>query len=165
MVMKDRDSKAIFSDVVELKGRGIAGTVERVIENLKRLGPNRVIVKFDQEPALVDLVNGVIEARDEATIPECSPVGESQSNGMVERAVRSSKDQFRTLKLALQTRLESNNPPRHAAMIWLVQHAGDVVSKCQVGHDGKTAYERIMGKPFREEVLEFGESVYYTLGE
>ena len=40
LVMKDRDSKAIFSDVVELKGRGIAGTVERVIENLKRLGHN-----------------------------------------------------------------------------------------------------------------------------
>ena len=70
-----------------------------------------------------------------------------------------------TLKLALQKRLESKIPPRHAVMTWLVQHAGDVVSKYVIGHDGKTAYERIMGNPCREEVLEFGESVYYKLGE
>ena len=84
---------------------------------------------------------------------------------MVERAVRSSKDQIRTLKLALQKRLVSNIPPRHAVMTWLVQRAGDVFCKYQVGHGGKTACERIMGKPCHEETLEFGESVCYKLGE
>ena len=32
VVMKDRDTKTISSDVVELKGRGIDGTVDRIIE-------------------------------------------------------------------------------------------------------------------------------------
>ena len=33
-VMKDRDSKTIFADVVEAKGRGIEGTVENVVRNI-----------------------------------------------------------------------------------------------------------------------------------
>ena len=110
VVMKDRDTKTISSDVVELKGRGIDGTVDRIIENIQRLGYKKVILKSDQEPALVNLINGVIEARDDSTIPECSPVGESQSNGVVERAVRSVKDQVRTLRLALQGRVKRRVP-------------------------------------------------------
>ena len=34
LVMKDRDSKTIFADVVEMKGRGIEGTVENVVKNI-----------------------------------------------------------------------------------------------------------------------------------
>ena len=60
IVMKDRDTKTISSDVVELKGRGIDGTVERIIENIRRLGYKKIILKSDQEPALVDLINGII---------------------------------------------------------------------------------------------------------
>ena len=127
----------------------------RLIVNLLKLGHKKVIIKSDQEPAIMDLINGVIEARAESTIPENSPVGESQSNGLVERAVRSTKDQIRTLKLALQKRISCRIPPRHPAMAWLVQHAGAVISKYQVNRDGKTAYEKVMGKPCREEVIEF----------
>ena len=163
IVMKDRDTKAISSDVVELKGRGIDGTIERVIENIRRLGYKKIILKSDQEPALVDLINGIIEARDDITIPECSPVGESQSNGMIERAVRSVKDQVRTLRLALQGRIRRRVPQDRAVMTWLVQHSGDTITKHQAGVDGKTAYERIMGKPGHEETLEFGEIVNFKL--
>ena len=53
-VMKDRDMKATFCDVVEAKGRGVDGTIERVIESIGRLGYHNVIVKPKQEPALVD---------------------------------------------------------------------------------------------------------------
>ena len=41
LVMKDRDSKTIFADVVEMKGRGLDGTVQRVVEHLARLGHKR----------------------------------------------------------------------------------------------------------------------------
>ena len=73
-------------------------------------------------------------------------MGESQSNGLVERAVRSAKDQIRTLKLALQKRQACKIPPRHLVMAWLVQHAGEVISKYQVSRDGKTAYEKGSGE-------------------
>ena len=46
-------------------------------------------------------------------------------------------------------------------MTWLVQHAADCLSKYQVGEDGKTAHERLKGKPFSRPVVEFGEKVHY----
>ena len=85
-------------------GRGLDGTVTRVVENLVKLGHKKVILRFDQEPAILELIAGVIAAREDSTTPKNSPVGESQSNGLVERAVRSSKDQVRTLRLAVQKR-------------------------------------------------------------
>ena len=33
--------------------------------------------------------------------------------------------------------------------------------KCMVGQDGKTAYERLFGKPIRDEALEFGERLWW----
>ncbi len=102
LVMKDRDSKTIFADVVEMKGRGMKGTVENAVRNIARLGYKKVILCSDQEPAILSLIEAIIAARKEPTIPQSSPVGESQANGLVERAVRSVKDQVRTLRLALQ---------------------------------------------------------------
>ena len=102
MVMKDRDSNTVFADVVEAKGRGFEGTVENVVRNISRLGYKKVIHCSDQEPAILDLITGIIAARQEPTMPLNSPVGESQANGLVERAVRSVKDQVRTLRLARQ---------------------------------------------------------------
>jgi hypothetical protein len=43
----------------------------------------------------------------------------------------------------------------------LVEHVADIVSKYMVGVDGKTAYERLFGRPVREEALEFGETVHW----
>ena len=163
LVMKDRTSKAVLVDVVEMKGRGLEGTIERVISNLATLGHKKVILRTDQEPAILDLVKGVIEARAEPTLPENSPVGESQSNGMVERAVRSAKDQIRTLRLALMKRISRKVPPRHPTLTWMAQHAGELICKYQKNKDGKTAYDKLMGKPCREEILEFREHVHYRI--
>ena len=46
-------------------------------------------------------------------------------------------------------------------MAWLVEHAADVLSKYQVGDDGRTAYERLKGKKCQQETVEFGEKVHY----
>ena len=74
--MKDRTSKVVLAYVVEMKGRGLEGTIERVISNLATIGHEKVILRTDQEPAFLDLVKGVIETRAEPTLPENSPVGE-----------------------------------------------------------------------------------------
>ena len=49
-------------------------------------------------------------------------------------------------------------------MAWLVQHAGETISKCQLGKDNKTANERLMGNTCKEHVVEVGERVYYKSG-
>ena len=127
LVMKDRDSNTIFADVVEAKGRGLEGTVENVVRNIARLGYKKVTLCSDQEPAILGLIAGIIAARQEATISQNSPVGESQANGLVERAVRSVKDQVRTLRLALQKRVGCRIPVGHPIMAWIVKHAGELI--------------------------------------
>ena len=42
-------------------------------------------------------------------------------------------------------------------------HAAEVISKYLIGKDGKTPLERHWGKRTQEEMLEFGELVYYKV--
>ena len=57
------------------------------------------MIKCDQEPAIKALRSCITqELSGVAVIPEESSVGESRSNGEVERAVRTVKGQFRTFR-------------------------------------------------------------------
>eukprot|EP00969_Alexandrium_andersonii_P119370 5277803-Alexandrium_andersonii.AAC.1 len=46
-------------------------------------------------------------------------------------------------------------------MLWLAGHAGELLPKHLTGHDGRTAFERLFGKPSRGDGHEFGEQVRY----
>ena len=57
----------------------------------------------DGEPAILDLMGEVARLRgDLPTVLEHGAPGDSQSNGFVERAIRSVEDMIRTHKLALE---------------------------------------------------------------
>ena len=60
----------------------------------------------DNEPAIEAWAREIAQARQEGsqTVPERSPVGESQSSGITERAVGLVAGQARTLKAALEHR-------------------------------------------------------------
>jgi hypothetical protein len=163
LVMRGRNTRATFSDVVLYKGRGREGPVERVQANLRKLGHKRIIIRTDQEPALINLAKAAKEARAEAIGLEHSPAGESQSNGLVERATQTVEEQVRTYKLGLEQRIQSSIPNDHPSVTWLVQHAGDCIAQVLVGRDRKTALERLLGEPCREEIFEFGERICYKV--
>ena len=117
-----------------------------------------VTLKGDQEPALRDLRSEMARIRKPAaTLLEESPVGESQSNGVIERGVQTAEGQIRVLKDALETRLKCGIPAQHNVIAWLVEFAGVLVNKYEVGRDGKTPYERLRGKNSKLLGLEFGE--------
>ena len=61
--------------------------------------------------------------RTRLAVPETSHTDESQSNGYAERAVQLVEDQARTLKAALEDRLQRRIPCEHALMRWLLFHA------------------------------------------
>ena len=42
-----------------------------------------------------------------------------------------------------------------------MEHAADLLSKYNVGDDGRTANERLKGKKCQQETVEFGEKVHY----
>ena len=88
---------------------------------------------------------------------------DSQSNGIAERVVQIVEGKVRTMLLALESRLDAKIPVTHHVITWLVEHAADVLNKFAVGNDERTAYERIKGKKYHGEMVEFGRRVMYKI--
>ena len=56
------------------------------------------------------------------------------------------------MKSALEERMKCEVPSRHNILAFLVEHAGKLMSRYQVGRDGRTAYEFHAGKPYRRRL-------------
>ena len=69
---------------------------------LASVGNSALLTKTDGEPAIIALREAVTSLRDGETIPESLAKGESQSNGKVERAVRTLRARMRTMKYYIQ---------------------------------------------------------------
>ena len=127
-----------------------------------------MIVKSDQESSINSLVDeiGRMRAAEGSAgrwVKEHFPVGSSASNGIVERAVQSVEGQVRVLKLALEKRWGAEIPSKHAVIPWMIEYAAYLLNRFEVGHDGKTAYERLKGKRARSFGVEFGEAVHWKV--
>ena len=160
LIAKDKESRMIMSSVVPVKGTRDDFVAKRVRAFIRELGFEHVTITLrgDQEPAIQDLMNEVARIRrPAATLIEEAPVGESQSNGVIERGVQTAEGQIRVLKDALETRLACKIPAQHNVIAWMAEFAGVLVNRYEVGHDGKTSYERLHGKSSKLLGLEFGE--------
>ena len=162
-VARDRRTRMLFAHVVPKKGFTHEHGAAEMIKDIVKLGYKEVVLKCDGEAALKSIQDEVRRQRAEPTILENSPVGDSRANGAAERAVQALGEQVRVLRRGLEQRLGLRLSGKHPVTAWLVEHAADLLSKYQVGNDGKTGYERWKGKPYRSEEIEFGEKVHYRL--
>ena len=89
-------------------------------------------------------------------VMEKSLVEEHQSNGIIEVTVREIQKQIIVIKSAWEERTK-----RHLIQAFLVEHAQRLMSRFQVGRDGRTAYELHAGERYRGQLVEFGERVYF----
>ena len=156
LVARERPTKITLATVVPVKGASVEFPVRRTMTFLKEIGLEGadVVFKSDQEPALKDLLNTIAARRtatskiekfdkDEAPgggggqaagriIHESSPVGSSQSNGMIERAIQDVEGQVRTMKLAFESHLGEKIPSDHNLIPWVVEYAA-VLFKSRTG--------------------------------
>ena len=168
LVVKDRDSKALAAHVVPYKGGDLEWAVLQTVRDLTKWGiVGDLIVRSDQEPALKDFVNELVKLRAKKglgrTFVEYSAVRESQSNGFIEAGVKTVEGLVRTMKLALEKRLEEILKISQPVFAWLVEHAADVATKYGRGHDGVSPYRRLKGKDCKGELFEFGCRVYHRV--
>ena len=119
------------------------------------------VFKSDNEPSIVALKEAVKSERAERIVLEASPVYESKSNGVIERAVQQVQGQVRTVKDGLESRIGERLLVDSQLVPWIVLHAAHLINCYHVGPDGKTNFRRWKGKDFRNSVVEFGESVMY----
>ena len=122
------------------------------------------MIKSDQEPAIKELLHAVNRERAEhmelkGFAEEESAVGESASNGMVERAIQEIQAQLRTIKLALQWRYKIETIREdHPIIPWMIRYTGMLINLVKRGEDGRTAYERRRGKGFQGKCQNSGNA-------
>ena len=165
LVSKDRATRMVSAHVVPLKGAVIDWVIQQCARDLERLGYyGQVTLKFDQEVAIVDVLREIANLRgSRGTLLEHSPVADSQSNGLIERGIRSVEEMTRVLLFDLSSRVKSPISVHSPVFPWIVEHATDILNKCHVSSDGKILHERLKKRPHRGELLPFGTAVMFRV--
>ena len=170
LVAKDQKSTSVVAHLVERTGLAEDNCpVDVLVEDLKWLGHSHVVLRTDNEPAIVALLKqAMITLRQES--PEVKQIVEehssryvSQSNGFIEVALRDIQGLLRTYMCALEQRIGQRIPPDHAVFSWMVEHAAWILTTRRVGHDARTGYGKVRRHDFSKRSIEFGEKVLYKL--
>ena len=166
LVTRERKTKMTLATLVPSKSTGTF-VANRLMAFLKEIGLEfgDLVVKTDQEAAMGAIVENLRKNRAAAGggafIVEQSPVGASQSNGVVERGIQAVVGQVRVLLDALETRWGVDIPTAHPVLTWQVEHAALTLNRFEVGHDGRTPYERCKKKKAKMLGIEFGEAIFW----
>ena len=125
LVIRDHSSKWTRCVVVPRKGSH-PWVIDETVRTLKQIGHRKFIFKSDNEPAILDLKEEVtkqLRLDGFEIIPEHPPVGESQANGVVERAVQSCSGMIRVHKAMVEEKYGLALESEHPLLPWLVMHA------------------------------------------
>ena len=151
MVVCEAETRMTMAAAVPFKTTGTYIS-ERIVAFLHETGclHGDIIVRSDQEPAVMSITEEVGKIRAQRGggrfVGENSPVGSSQSNGVAEKAIQPVQGQVRVLKLVLEKRWGIQIPHRHSVIPSVFEYAAFLLNPYEVGHDGKTAYERLRGR-------------------
>ena len=164
LVLRERRHEVTSAMLVPRTGTlFFLGFARRAAKFIDLLGHNRVTLRCDTEPAIEEWAREIAQAGQEGrqTLPERPPVGQSQSNGIIERTVGLVAGQARTLKAALEHRIGVKVPPDARILCWLVEFASYLMNRCDVGSDGKTPLQRLHGRRDNTPFLKFGEKILH----
>ena len=168
LIVRCHATKSVFAHVIPSKG-SLEDTyvVDLVCSDVAWLGHVKLILKGDNERALVTLVNQALKVLRcqveelESVSAEHSQPYDSQSNGGTEVGIRAVRGLFRTLKLCLEKRVGFTIPVHHPITAWLIEHTCMVLNTKVRGDDGKTPWARARGRPFGMKEYGFGECVLW----
>ena len=96
-------------------------------------------------------------------VPEESAPGESQSNGEAEWSIECVEDQARTLKVALEDRIQRQIACSHPIVRRIIEHAGTLLTKYHVDAENNTGYVRLHGHACHERIPEFGKPIMHFI--
>ena len=140
-----------------------------IVTALRWLAWTRMILKSDNEPALLQLMRTAagwakVELQEIDQLGEEHPTAyDSQANGAVESGIRNVRADLRTMRLDLEDRLSAQLPIGHPMMAWLVRHVGFCHTAFAKGADGRTAWQTVRGRVYGQRLYHFGEKVHWKL--
>ena len=133
---------------------------------VREAGWKKMILFSDNEPAMKALKQAVVEAmRDlELTLQE-SPTSagheNAPSNGTAESAAREVKRMIRAILSELESKLGQKLDADHHMLSWVARHSAFLLTRFRIGEDGKSAYQRALGRKWRRPTVVFGEQILF----
>ena len=97
------------------------------------------------------------------TLVEHSPAADPQSNGFLDRGIRSVEEMTRVILFDLSSRVGSPISVHSPVFSWIVEHATDILNKCHVASDGESAKERLKRRQHRGVLLPLGAAVMFRV--
>ena len=159
LVIKDHRSKHVRATSVDAKGPTKFAT-NFCKEFLNCLGHRKLLLKSDNEPAILALKTSVKKATEEVDIAfQEVAVGDHAANGMIESEVREIAKECRVIKSCLETRLGVKLDYKHPLLLWIPAYASAIRARCWMLEDGKTPYHRNYGKEYKRKLPAYGEQV------
>ena len=164
LVMHDGVTKSIFAHLSPAKGVDFPNcerVVKMIVKDLHILGFHRVVFRSDNEPAILSLLRAVKLAWSGDVVQETSAERDPQSNGAAESSANVVKGQVRSIKLAVESASGVEVPADHDLLKCLCRMQPSMHRRFAVGRDGKTAYERNVGRRAVPPLAQFGERVWW----
>ena len=168
LVAKCHLTKCLFAHVVPQKGMDPENySVERLKRDILWLGHTKVILKSDNEQAILALLRNTLKSlRVEhlESTQEAHPAAyDPSSDASVEVACKTVGGLVSTIRSCLEARMRRKIGVQHCAFAWLVEHAAWVHTIRMRQSDGITAYQRLRGMSFGLKLVGFGESCLYQV--
>ena len=160
ILIKDHKSKHTHATTVDAKGV-TKFSVDNFVQFLHSLGHKRLILKSDNEPALLALKTAVKKESGIDIIFQEVAVGDHAANGMAEAGVREIAKECRVIKACLEHRLGSKLHAKHPLLAPIPAYAAAMWSRCWLQESGKTAYHLNYGKEFKRRLPAYGEKCLY----
>ncbi len=127
--------------------------VESVKKMIERLGYKKIIMKSDNEPAILAFKEAVRRETDVEIVTEEVPVADHQAKGLVENV----QGKFRVINYALEGRQGRRKDGEQPVVPWMVMRAAQVVNRSRKDDEGFSSNRRWKGREFTKPVAEFGE--------
>ena len=150
LVMHDGVTESIFAHLNPAKRVDFPSCEKGGEDDRQRFG----------EPSILSLLRAVKLAWTGDAVQETSAGGDPQSNSTEESLVNVVKGHVRSIKMAVESASSVEVPADHDLLTWLVAYAASMHRRFAVGRDGKTAYERNVGRRAVPPLAQFGERVW-----
>ena len=167
LAVANETSRGMVMSTVAPRKSSVQWLGRRVMAFMREAGceVEAVVMKSDNEPALTKVVEEIGRLRaaigGQEMVVENSPVYSSKSNGFIERTIQSVQGLVRTWRSSLEAKWGAMLDVEHRILPWLVEMVGWMMSRADVGADGKTGYERYKERRARLLGMEFGEAVLW----